>query len=157
MRRMGVGTVIVLILLGGALAIGAMWLLKPDPYRTQQVEAEGQVIHFRVVRLQDRPPKEFLAVVVVQPVAGRLPRPAQLLRVVRQVADQSLMRIGTVDRWWISLVLGEGEETRPFAVYSYRLSGDRLQVRWHPEALPPGLRGGLPRGEQELGGGSPGR
>jgi|Deesub1362A_J573_1020465.scaffolds.fasta_scaffold08628_3 hypothetical protein len=154
MRRMGVGTVIALILLGGALAIGAMWLLRPDPYRAQQVEAGGQEIHFRVVRLQDRPPKEFLAVVVVQPVAGRLPRPAQLLRVVRQVADQSLMRIGTVQQWWISLVLAGEEGARPFAVYSYRLSGDRLRVRWQPEALPAGMRAGLPRGEQDLGGGS---
>ncbi len=135
---------LVICLLVAAVAI----LIIPGPSQPDHVQFQGRDIRFTVKQMQKDPPRSFQALVALEAGKGGLPGPEGLMAVVRVVADHSLMRIGTVDQWWIGLVLAGSQSRRPFAVYHYQEKSDRLSVQWHPEELPPGLGKGLP-GEKD--------
>ncbi len=131
---------LVICLLVGAVAI----LIIPGPSQPDHVKFQGRDIRFTVKEMHQDPPRSFQALVALESGEGGLPGPEGLMAVVRTVADHSLMRIGTVEQWWIGLVLAGSESRRPFALYHYQEKSDKLSVQWRPEMLPPGLRQGLP-------------
>jgi hypothetical protein len=140
---------LVICLLVAAVAV----LLIPGPHQPDQVSFQGRKIRFAVKQMQKDPPRSFQALVALEPGKEGLPGPQGLLAVVRAVADYSLMRIGSVNQWWIGLTLAGQDSRRPFAVYRYQEKTGKLSVTWQPANLPPHLRGSLPPGGERSPGG----
>jgi len=135
-----VGWLVICLLVAAVAALLIPWSHQPD-----RVSFQGREIRFVVKQMQKDPPRSFQALVALEPGKEGLPGPQGLLAVVRVVADHSLMRIGTVQEWWIGLSLAGRENQRPFVVYHYQEKNDKLSVQWHRDNLPPGLRRNLPR------------
>lgn len=134
-----------------ALGAAVLALMIPGGGQPTWVRFEGRKIDFEVRDMKQDPPKSFQCLAVVEPVEGRAPNRGELMAVVRKVADNSLMSIGSVARWRIDLVLAQAPNAPPFAVYTYQdpgqdpgqVPGGGLKVQWRLQNLSPDLRAQL--------------